>query len=117
MLAGLFCLVPVHADEQGTLVDTVIIPNKPAVVTGQVIESPGASAESTSPSFKDELPSNVSFTEYAVGANTVREYRSGDTLMYIEIINATGSSYVIDRTGDQDPEKVRRNSGVIVMRW
>ncbi len=119
---GIFFLsvAPVQSDQDGTLVDVVEISNRPAVVTGEVINT-SDEATSTAASEQsldtDELPDNVNYTEYRYGASTVREFRSGDTLMYIEIIQDNGSSYVINRAGDQKSESTRKRSGMVVTRW
>ncbi len=119
---GIFFLsaTAVQSDQDSTLVDVVEIANRPAVVTGEVINTSDdvQSTETSSQSLDaDEKPDNMNYTEYRYGASTVREFRSGDTLMYIEIIQDNGSSYVINRAGDQKPESTRKRSGMVVTRW
>ena len=119
---GIFFLssAPLQADQDGTLVDVVEISNRPAIVTGVVINTSDdtkSTATSDQSLHADELPDNMNYTEYRYGAITVREFRAGDTLMYIEIIQDDGISYVINQTGDPKPESTRKRSGMVVTRW
>ena len=119
---GIFFLssTQLQSDQDGTLVDVVEVSNRPAIVTGVVINTSDdtASTATSDPSLPtDELPDNVNYTEYQYGTSTIREFRTGDTLMYIEIIQDNGTSYVINQTGDPKPESIRKRSGMVVTRW
>lgn len=115
LAACFMCSVPVQADQDDNLVDTIEFTNRPAIVTGQTIETSEAD-EPTDP-LAGGSPQDVQYTEYRFGANTVREYRSGGTLLYIEVISDEGPVYVINHTGDEKPESTTKRSGVVVTRW
>ena len=113
-------IVSAWADQDATLVDEVDIPSNPAIVSGEVIVTSDESdsvAESIQDAMPEELPANSNFTEYKYGTSTVREYRVGDTLLYIEITRDDGTKYVINHTGSPDPESKRNRSGMVVMQW
>ena len=118
---GILLIVPLFGTVQAqTLVDTIEIPKRSPVTTGVVITSP-TQADDTVPekqeTSSDKSPSGLSYTEYQVGSSTVREYRSGDRLMYVEITQKSGSSYVIDYSAPQKSDQTQYRSGVIVSRW
>ena len=118
---GILLIVPLLGTVQAqTLVDTIEIPKRSPVTTGVVITSP-TQADDTVPerqeTFSDKSPSGLSYTEYQVGSSTVREYRSGDRLMYVEITQKSGSSYVIDYSAPKKSDQTQYRSGVIVSRW
>jgi hypothetical protein len=118
---GILLIVPLFGTVQAqTLVDTIEIPKRSPVTTGVAITSP-TQADDTVPerqeTSSDKSPSGLSYTEYQVGSSTVREYRSGDRLMYVEITQKSGSSYVIDYSAPQKSDQTQYRSGVIVSRW
>ena len=118
---GILLIVSLSGTVQAqTLVDTIEIPKRSPVTTGVVITSP-TQTDDTVPerqeTSSDKSPSGLSYTEYQVGSSTVREYRSGDRLMYVEITQKSGSSYVIDYSAPQKSDQTQYRSGVIVSRW
>ncbi len=118
---GILLIVPLLGTVQAqTLVDTIEIPKRSPVTTGVVITSP-TQTDDTVPerqeTSSDKSPSGLSYTEYQVGSSTVREYRSGDRLMYVEITQKSGSSYVIDYSAPKKSDQTQYRSGVIVSRW
>ena len=118
---GILLIVPLFGTVQAqTLVDTIEIPKRSPVTTGVVITSP-TQADDTVPerqeTSSDKSPSGLSYTEYQVGSSTVREYRSGDRLMYVEITRKSGSSYIIDYSAPPKSNQTQYRSGVIVSRW
>ena len=118
---GILLIVPLLGTVQAqTLVDTIEIPKRSPVTTGVVITSP-TQADDTVPerqeTSSDKSPSGLSHTEYQVGSSTVKEYRSGDRLMYVEITQKSGSSYVIDYSAPKNSDQTQYRSGVIVSRW
>ena len=118
---GILLIVPLFGTVQAqTLVDTIEIPKRSPVTTGVVITSP-TQADDTVPerqeTSSDKSASGLSYTEYQVGSSTVREYRSGDRLMYVEITQKSGSSYVIDYSAPKKSDQTQYRSGVIVSRW
>ena len=120
LVTCLLFFVPVRADQDGVLVDTIEIENRPAIISGQSI----VPLEDTQPvdapdqsAVADGAPENLDYTEYRFGSSTVREYRSGSSLLYIEIISDDGPVYVINQTGERKPDSTRKRSGVLVTRW
>ena len=118
---GILLIVPLLGTVQAqTLVDTIEIPKRSPVTTGVIITSP-TQTDDTVPerqeTSSDKSPSGLSYTEYQVGSSTVREYRSGDRLMYVEITQKSGSSYVIDYSAPKISDQTQYRSGVIVSRW
>lgn len=116
----LLCFVPVRADQDGALVDAIEFENRPAIISGEPIvtsEDTESTAESDQTAVADEVPKDLDYTEYRFGSSTVREYRSGNSLLYIEIINDDGPVYVINQTGEQKPDSTRKRSGLVVTRW
>ncbi|MDE0308989.1 MAG: hypothetical protein OXI60_04055 [Acidiferrobacterales bacterium] len=116
----LLAAAPAHSDQGGTLVDEVTISSQPAVVSGETItiaDDVQSTAIVSEPADTDESSGNITYTEYRYGASTVREFRSGDTLMYIEITPDNGPAYIINRTGDQNPGSTRKRSGMVVTSW
>ena len=113
-------IVSAWADQDAALVDEIEIPSSPAVVSGEVIVTSDESdsvAVSNQDTMPEGLPANSNYTEYRYGTSTVREYRVGDTLLYIEITRDDGTKYVINHTGSPDPESKRNRSGMVVMQW
>ena len=120
LVACLLYFVPVRADQDGDLVDSIEFENRPAIISGQPIitsEDTESTAKSDQTTVADEVPENLDYTEYRFGSSTVREYRSGNSLLYIEIIKDNGPVYVINQTGEQKPDSTRKRSGMIVTRW
>ncbi len=118
---GILLIFPLSDTVQAQmLIDTIEIPKRSPVTTGIVIASPTQvddTVPETQETSAEKSPSGLSYTEYQVGSSTVREYRSGDRLMYVEITQKSGSSYVIDYSAPQKSDQTQHRSGVIVSRW
>lgn len=55
--------------------------------------------------------------EYQLGTSTVKEYRNGDQLLYVEVINEAGSTYVVDYRTPNESRDRKPRAGVIVSTW
>ena len=119
IVVGCCFALPLSAQSQTTIVDSIEINNRPAIVSGEVItDRSGTTSETAAPSTAaGEVADNLNYTEYQFGESTVREYKNGDTLLYIEILNKNGTSYVINHVGGKKPEEIRKKSGFVITRW
>ena len=57
-------------------------------------------------------------TEYQLGNQTVREYRTGGDLQYVEVLNEGIPNYIIDYTASgADEDGLLSNSGIRITGW
>jgi len=59
----------------------------------------------------------VGVRQYQLGHSTVREYRSGKQLMSVEVINASGSRYIVEHSHQHKLGKGNPRKGVVVSTW
>ena len=59
----------------------------------------------------------ASTRQYILGASIVREYRDGGRLTRVEIINPTGSIFVVDQSRLISKDGEKHRSGVLLTSW
>ncbi len=117
---GIFTLNIASADE---LVDEIEFENKSAVTTGVVITTPQTSSADPSDQSQSSDPQNagrsdeLTVIEYDRGGRTIREYRSGGRLMYVETSKNGEPSYVFDYSGKDDHDDSRVRAGFVISNW
>ena len=108
-------IVTARAAFAESLVDTIEIDNKSAVTTGIVITEPNAEPDDSA----SEIDSSggLQIKQYTQGERTIREYRSGGRLMYVETFKDGEPGYIFDHSKrDKDADR-RIRAGFIISNW
>lgn len=120
LIAVALMVLPVYSVFADTLIEEVEVPNLPTVQTGVPITDTASvtkrvvdEATSAPPDFAE----NTSVETYQLGPSAVKEYRDRNFLLFAEIDNAAGTTYVVDyrRRGLSVDQKPR--SGISVGNW
>ncbi len=103
-----------------TLIEEVELP-KPVVLQSGVpipeLEDAARQAIVTDDAAQSDRQHDLGVREYELGTSTIREYRTGEQLLYVEVISETGSTYVVEHNLRQKSETRKPRSGVVVSTW
>lgn len=103
-----------------TLLDEIELPKPTVLQSGVPIPDLDEAARRAIVLEDDQQSQRPNFTdirEYQLGDNLVREYRYGKQLLYVEMTNAAGSTYVVEHNRPFISEDRKPRAGVIVSTW
>lgn len=103
-----------------TLIEEVELP-KPVVLQSGVpipeLQDAARRAVVTDDAEQSERQHYTGVREYQLGTSTIREYRYGEQLMYVEVVNETGSTFVVEHSHPYKSDTRKPRSGVVVTTW
>ena len=103
-----------------TLVEDVELPAPVILQSGVPIPELEDAARQAIVSNDDDQSDRQHYTglrEYQLGTTTIKEYRYGEQLMSVEVINETGSTYIVEHNHASKSDERKPRSGVVVSTW